>query len=443
VKLNYHAYQMEAVKWLVSRPHAGLFLDMGLGKTVIALTAIDILRKKGLLKKTLVIAPLRVCYTGWPGEVWKWDDFDHLSVVNWHKHPGAEPGDITVINPEGVKKMIAAGKLRLFDHLIIDESSMWKAHDSQRFRSLKNELHRIGRRWILTGTPAPNSLMDLWAQMFIVDLGKSLGGYITHFRNAFCRPSAYNKFQYELLPGAAEEIYDRVKPLVLRMAAKDYLDMPKLVYNAVVVELPPAVRVLYDRFERDFFAVIKEHPIESPTAAVLGMRLRQLANGGIYNQDGDPLHVHDAKVGALKELAEVIDKPLLVFYEFKHDVARIRAALGAHIPNLSGDKNPEQLIADFAAGKIKMLLAHSQSGGYGLNLQDNCADVVWFGLPWSRGNYDQANARVWRQGQQSERVTIHHIVAKDTMDQRVESVLRHKGKTQADLLHAVTEKKGL
>ena len=431
-------YQIEALTWLLQRPHAGLFLDMGLGKTSICLAAISELRRRGLVKKTLVIAPMRVCYSVWPAERDKWDDFDHLTVTNWHKYPGAAPGDITVVNPERVAGLAASLSLRQFDHIIFDESSLWKAHDSKRFKAMKSEIGRIGRRWILTGTPAPNSLMDVWAQIYLLDLGASLGRFITHFRNAFCKLD-FTGFNWSLVPGATDEIYSRIKPLVLRMDAKDHLDMPDLIVNPVVVDLPPAARETYDQFERDFFTVINEQDIEAPTAAVLGMRLRQIANGGIYSSAGAEV-VHDEKVSALKELVDTLGKPLLCFYEFKHDVERIRPAFKDEIINLSDCKDPDKVIADFNAGKIKLLMAHAGSAGYGNNLQGSCSNIAFFGLPWSLGNYLQAIARVWRQGQQSAVVTIHHIIARHTRDERVSAALAVKDATQSALMKALAAK---
>jgi SNF2 family DNA or RNA helicase len=442
MKFTPHEYQLEGIKWLVSRAGAGLFLPMGAGKTVMTIAAIDILKRRKFVKKTLIIAPIRACATVWPAEVAKWDEYAYLRVVNLRDgmHLLTSDADIFLINPEQAVKVLTPERLRGFDLLVIDESSLWKAHNSQRFKALKKVLHKFGRRWVLTGTPTPHSLMDLWSQAYIMDGGHALGAYITHFRNAFCMPAGYGGYQWTLVPGAAGMIYERLAPLALRIDALKHLDMPALVHNRIAIKLPQHAQQVYYELERDYMTVIENERIDSPTAAILSLKLRQLVNGGLYTESGDTAHVHTAKVEALEELLSVLDgKPLLVFYEFKHDIERIRAALGADIPNLSGHKHPEQLVAEFNEGKIPVMLAHSQSAGYALNLQKACSDVCWFGLPWSLANYDQANARVWRQGQQSDRVTIHHITAEGTIEDRVHQVLANKARTQKDLLNAIAK----
>ena len=436
-----HEYQKEGIRWLVSRPGAGLFLPMGAGKTVMTIAAIDVLKRKNLVNKTLILAPIRACSTVWPDEVAKWDHFRHLRVVNLRGDLSrlSGPGDIFLLNPEQAVRVLHPKLLKGVDLLVIDESSLWKAHDTARFKALKQVLHLIPRRWILTGTPTPHSLMDLWSQSFIMDGGQALGKYISHFRSAFCIPPEFGSYEWRLAPGVEALIYERLGPLALRIDALKHLDMPKLIHNRIAVELPPGARQTYETMAREFFTLIENEPIESPTAAALSMKLRQIVNGGVYTASGEVVSVHNAKVDALKELRDVLDgKPMLVFYEFRHDISRIRAALG-DVPNLSGHPRAGELVRDFNAGKIPILLAHSQSAGYALNLQQSCSDVVWFGLPWSLANYDQSNARVWRQGQQSDRVTIHHITVAKTIEDRVHAVLAEKARTQKSLLLAIAE----
>jgi SNF2 family DNA or RNA helicase len=429
-KFNPRKYQWQAMQFLISRPHAGLFLDMGLGKTAISLGVIDTLNKP----RTLLIAPIRVLYTTWPDEMAKWG-FD-IRYANLHENREmlyTHDADIYGINPESSLHVLKDPRFLLehFDLLIIDESSMYKAHDSQRFKLLRKHLHRFGKRWILTGTPAPNSLIDVWSQIFLLDRGQSLGEFITRFRNAFCLPD-WSGFGYRIAPGAEPEIYNRIKPLVLRMEAKDYIDMPELVYNNVPVALDKAARKMYTDMENDFLLRLEEDVVMSPNAAAAGMRCRQIANGGVYLPTGKVQHIHNAKTEALKELVEELQgRPVIVFYEFLHDTDRIKSVLG-DVPT----PTPET-IRQFAAGKIPIMMGHPASMGYGLNLQDHCDTVIWYGIPWDLGAYDQAIARVWRSGQKSKKVVVHHIVAKDTLDETVLSALAQKSKTQKTLLDAM------
>lgn len=424
-------YQLEAMRFLISRPQAGLFLDMGLGKTAITLGVMETLKKP----RTLLIAPIRVLYTVWPAEIEKWG-FD-LKYVNLHDNREAlfsgSAADIYGINPESSLSLLTDHRFarQVFDLLVIDESSMYKAHDSRRFKLLQRHLHRFGKRWILTGTPAPNGLMDLWAQIYLLDRGASLGEFITRFRNAFCIPS-WDGYGYILQAGAEKEIYRRIKKYVLRMEAKDYIDMPQLVLNSIPVVLEAKDRALYDTMERDFLIKLEETVVMSPSAGVAGQKCRQMANGGVYDQEGNAIHLHDVKTKALVELIESLQgKPVIVFYEFRHDITRIQNALGA-VPM----PTPEN-IALFNQGKIPVMLGHPSSMGYGLNLQMHCNTVIWYGIPWDLGAYDQSIARVWRSGQIADQVIVHHIVAKDTLDEDVLKALSLKSKTQKTLLDAM------
>lgn len=437
-------YQMEAMRFLISRPHAGLFLDMGLGKTAITLGVLETLKNKakGALR-VLLIAPIRTLYTVWPDEIEKWG-FD-LYFVNLHQNREwlyEYDSNIYGINPESSLMLLQDPRFlaEAFDVLIIDESSLYKAYDSRRFKLLRKHLHRFPKRWILTGTPAPNGLIDIWSQIFIIDRGQALGEFITHFRNAFCIPD-WNGYDYMLQGGAEPEIYRRIKPYVLRMDAKDHLDMPDLIHNRIPVELDKKTMTMYREMEETFLLQLGEDVVMSPNAAAAGGRCRQIANGGLHVPvpGGKPRveHIHTVKDDALKELVEELQgRSAIVFYEFTHDQDRIRKVLG----DKAVDPTPANLRL-FNEGKVQILLGHPSSMGYGLNLQTYCNTVIWYGIPWDLGAYDQAIARVWRSGQKEKHVIVHHIVAKDTLDETVLEVLQAKAKDQQTLLNAMKRRK--
>jgi len=440
---NPHQYQLDAIKFMLGQRHAGLLLDMGMGKTVVSLYCIQQLMAEGHIKKVLLVAPIRTLYTVWPNEIAKWDNLSGLEFHNWHESrvsPKNLPkSGIIGINPESALTYFQNKEIfqQQFDLLVIDESSTFKNSGSLRFKALKNNLHCFGRRWILTGTPAPNGLEDLWSQVYLLDRGKALGLFITHFRTMYCVPD-YSGYGYNVVPQLKDKIYEAIAPLVFRLSAKDYLDMPELVYNSIPVKLGPASMAKYKDMERQFFALLDSgETVTSPNAGVAGGRCRQIANGGLYLPDGTAEHIHCDKMAALKEVVEELQgQPLLVFYEFIHDVHRIRKALG-DVPNLTASKHPDQLIKEFNEGKHPVLIGHPASIGIGLNLQGSCSNVLWVGVPWDLGLYDQANARVYRQGQEAARVFIHHLVAIGTMDEHVLKALDVKGREQGDLLNAI------
>ena len=435
-----HEYQLEAVKFLLGQRHAGLLLDMGLGKTAISLHTLSLLIAEGHVKKVLLIAPIRTLYTVWPNEIKKWDNFQHITYHNWHESGTYAPdANIIGVNPETALSLMRSKALFKMgvDLLIIDESSTFKNSSSQRFKEIKKGLHVFPRRWILTGTPAPNGLEDIWSQIYLLDRGQALGEYITHFRNSYCVPS-YDGYSYTVIPHYKELIYQKIAHLVLRMSAKDHLDMPAIVYNSIPVKLDAKAMAAYKEMERQFILLLESgETIYSPNAAVAGGRCRQIANGGIYRADGTAEHLHTAKMTALKEIVEELQgQPLLVFYEFIHDVHRIKEALG-DVPNLTSSKHPDQLINEFNAGKHPVLIGHPATIGIGLNLQGACSHICWVGVPWDLGLYDQANARVYRQGQEADRVIVHHLVAEGTLDEKVLKALSVKGREQNDLLEAI------
>lgn len=438
-----HQYQDEDVQFLLGQRFAGLFLPMGLGKTVISLTAIQMLVDAGFVKSVLLIAPIRTLYTVWPNEIAKWDNFSGLKYHNWHESrvlPKDLPqAHIYGINPESVMPLMKKGEIfkRKWDLLLIDESYMFKNPGSQRFKVIKNVLHHFAYRWILTGTPAPNGLEDIWAQIYLLDRGEALGTYITHFRNDYCVPDR-SGYGYDVIPQYKERLYQAISHLVIRRSVTDHIDMPEVVYNTIPVKLNKASMEKYKAMEKEFIALLDSgEVVASPNAAVAGGRCRQIANGGLYLADGTAELIHTDKMVALKEVVEELQgEPLLVFYEFVHDTHRITAALG-DVPNLTYSKNPNKLIQEFNEGKHPVMIGHPASIGVGLNLQGACSHILWVGVPWDLLLYDQANARVWRQGQQASRVIIHHIVAEGTLDEKVLKALTVKGREQLDLMEAI------
>ncbi len=414
-------WQVEGGAFLVSKGSGGLFYDMGLGKTATCLAAIVTLMKNGLMNgKVLVVAPIRTLYTVWPAEAKKWKEFEHLRFVNLHElgeDAISEDGDIYLINPERAQRLFNSPMQRQFDTLIIDESSLWKNPASVRFKSLRKVLHLFRRRWILTGTPAPNGLADVWSQAFIIDGGAALGRFITHFRNAFCMPD-WSGYGWTVTEQGAREIERRIAPLVIRRAVGE-ASMPSLLVNRIVVQLPELARKIYDDMMEKLIVEIGDREVWSPNMAVAGMRCRQIGSGAIYNEEGGVMRIHAAKIDAVIETIHALNRPLLIFYDFKHEADRIIERY-PDARNLSGATAAEakEWIAQFLAGKLRVLIAHPASGGYGLNLQQSCRDVLFVTPPWDLAGYEQGVARVWRMGQK-EGVTVHHVIAENTLDDLV------------------------
>jgi len=401
----------------------------------------------------LLIAPLRVCHSVWPAELEKWKDFEGLKAVVLHGSKKEqllkEDADIYIINPEGLewllnvtKKKDGRGRVSIsidmkrwkslgFDRLVIDELSKFKHTNTNRYKALKLVLNTFTSRWGLTGSPASNGLLDLFGQCFILDMGRSLGQYITHYRLKYFDQS-YDGFSWTIKEGAEEEIYKRLAPLALRMAAEDYIDMPTLVYNDIRIELPPNVRSVYDQLEEDLIAKIDSGVITAGTAAAASIKCRQIANGGIYlTPDVQALvklpknarewaNLHTEKVDALADLIDELQgSPLLVAYDFEHDLDRLRIKLGKDIPYIGGGvsvKRSKELEVMWNAGKLPVLLGHPQSIAHGLNLQEMGNHVAWHSMTWDYELYDQFVRRVRRQGNKSKRVFCHHILAADTID---------------------------
>lgn len=469
---NPHAFQKRAVKFLLEHAAAALLLDPGLGKTSVTYAALKLLINKGQLSKVLIIAPLRVCHAVWPAEREKWEDFHNLRVVVLHGKDKDQlleaEADIFVINPEGLDWLLDVQKVKLpngktkvtvdlkrwkafgFDTLVVDELSKFKHTNTNRFKALKLILHTFGRRWGLTGSPASNGLMDLFGQCFVLDQGRTLGQYISHYRFKYFT-LGYDGFTWSLKDGAAEEIYARLKPLALRMAAEDYIDMPTLIENNIKVELDEKIMKVYRQLEEDLIARLDKRVVVAANAAVASMKCRQVANGGIFldqevkaliklpKSEREWVNLHDKKTEAVQELiGELQGEPLLVAYDFEHDLDRLTAALDApHIGGGVSVKRSKELEDAWNNGELPVLLAHPMSVAYGLNLQQRGYHVCWHSLTWDFELYDQFIRRVRRQGQKSKRVFVHHIIASGTIDEVVLLALKSKDRGQQALFKAL------
>ena len=437
-----HAYQQYAIQHIETHKEAALFLDMGLGKTVIALSAIwDRAFDFFEVSKVLVVAPLRVARDTWPAEIEKWE---HLKYMTYSVVVGTEEERrqallkkalVYIINRENVDWLVSkSGVPFRFDMVVIDELSSFKSHTSKRFKSFLKVRPRIKRIVGLTGTPSGNGLMDLWAEFRLLDMGKRLGRYISHYREAFFEPDKRNQmmvFSYKPRPGAAKEIYQLIGDMTISMKSLDFLPMPKLIMNEVHVKLSPAERKVYDELRKKMALSIEGKEIDAANAAALSGKLLQMANGAVYDDDHKPIRIHDRKLDALEDLVEAANgKPILIAYWFKHDLARMKERLSIREIRSSKD------ITDWNEGKISVAAIHPASAGHGLNLQAGGSVLIWFGLTWSLELYQQTNARLWRQGQKHT-VIIEHIVTEETIDEQVMRALQSKNKTQEALIAAV------
>lgn len=460
-----HGYQKRGVKFLLTHGAAALLLDPGMGKTAIVLKAFTALLKAKTATKMLVIAPLRVCQLVWPAEPLEWEEFKGLRVNVLHgkgkEQRLEEDADIYVINPEGLQWLLqpdARGvvdkrrwKAMGFDTLVIDELTKFKSTKGRRFKMLKQVLPTFSRRWGLTGTPAPNGLLDLFGQMYVLDLGNALGQYITHYRMKFFRGLDPQGWKWVLQPGAAEQIYERIKPLAMRANAEDHLELPELVPLKIMVDLPDKVRDLYESLEDDFLAKVGTKEIVAANAAAASTKCRQVCNGAVYIDDDiasrvegkkrGVLELHDAKIEALKDLHEELNgAQLLVAYEFNHDESRLRKAFpkAVFMCDANTMAKAKKVEAAWNAGEIDMLFGHPSSMGHGLNFQkSNAQHIVWFGMTWDLELYDQFIKRVRRQGNKALRVFVHHIMAAKTIDEVIYIVQRSKARTQSALLDAL------
>lgn len=449
-----HDYQKYCILRGLQQPELMLFLDMGLGKTVVTLTIVNDLRyNRFQIRRCLVIAPKKVAEDTWTREQEKWDHLHLLKIVpvlgSQTKRIRAlnSPGDVYVVNRENIPWLVDYYRNDWpFDMVVIDEMSSFKSHQAKRFKALKNIRGHIRRMIGLTGTPAPNGLMDLWAQIYLLDSGKRLGRTITEYRNNYFSPASRNAttiFSYEPLPGADEQIQNSIKDICISLQAKDYLRLPEKIMNTRYIKLDAKAQKAYDTLEKQRILEMQDEVIDAGSAGILAGKLLQLANGAIYvNTDTqnpkqrDVVEVHDNKIEAFLELVEAEEgKHMLVFYNFQHDLIRIKAALGKKKLEVRELKNNGD-ISDWNAGKIDILLAHPASTAYGLNLQEGGNVVVWFGLNWSLELYQQANARLHRQGQKQP-VYIHHLVVTGSVDEDVMAALEKKDDCQTALLESL------
>lgn len=466
MKFRPHKFQRKCAEFGVANACAGFFLDPGLGKTAIMLMIFKALKAIRAAKRMLVVTPLRPMFLTWPAEGKKWDEFSKLKMgILWGPCKSATLNDHTVdihvINPEGLKWLVKTLESMNLDPsdfweiLCVDESTKFKHADTERFRLLKPMLEKFRRRYILTGSPAPNGLLDLFGQVYILDMGASLGRYITHYRTVFFDQS-YDGFGYELKPGAEQRIYERLRPLVIRMSQEDYLEMPPLVgacgYGEPLVrlvELPEDARKVYDKMEKFLITELQEDTVTALNAAAASNKCRQIANGGLYGSKELKDHpgergmydLHEAKVDAVEEIIEELQGvPAIVAYEYQHDLDRLQRRF-PNAPYVGGGVSAGRFASieqDWNAGKIPILLAQPQSVAHGLNLQATRAAVIWHSLTWDLEVYEQFIRRVWRQGQK-ERVFVHHVIAKDTIDELILKMLQKKDTTQRALLTALKE----
>ena len=443
MKYKPHNYQTYATNFILEHPEAAVFLDMGLGKSVITLTAIrELCLNRFEVGKVLVIAPLRVARDTWSTEIHKWDHLKGLTysivigTVDERKSALKKKAHIYLINRENVSWLIEESGFPFdFDMVVIDELSSFKSYQAKRFRSLLKVRPKLKRIVGLTGTPSSNGLMDLWAEFRVLDLGKRLGRFITHYRNTYFQPDKRNGmviYSYKPLPGAEDAIYEQISDMTISMKAVDHLNMPECIFNEVSVSLSKEERSKYDTLRDDLILSIGESEIDAANAASLSNKLSQMANGAVYGSDQSVIKIHDHKLDALEDLIESANgKPVLVAYWFKHDLERIKARFKVREIKTSKD------ITDWNDGKIPVAVIHPASAGHGLNLQAGGSTLIWFGLTWSLELYQQTNARLWRQGQKSATVVIHHIVTEDTIDELILKALHKKEKSQNALIDAV------
>lgn len=445
MKYNPHDYQEYAKNFILTHPICCLMLDMGLGKTIITLTALWLLTLDSFdAGKILVIAPKRVAEDTWPKELAKWEHLTGLSyslvLGNQKQREEAlsKKAFIYIINRENVVWLVK-NQAWDFDTVVIDELSSFKSNKAERFKALKKVRPKIQRVIGLTGTPAPNSLLDLWPQMYLLDMGQRLGRFIGGYRDRFFKPDKRNReiiYSYKPREGSEEKVYELISDICISMKAVDFLDMPERISNCIEVSMSQKEQELYDSFRRDMCLSIGDTELDAINAAGLSNKLLQMANGAVYGDDKKVLGIHDRKLDALEDLIEAANgKPLLIAYWYKHDLARISERFNVRFIDTPKD------IEDWNAGKIPVALIHPASAGHGLNLQDGGSTIVWFGLTWSLELYQQLNARLWRQGQKNT-VVIQHIVTKGTHDEDVIKVLKTKDRSQSALIDAVRARIG-
>ena len=437
---NPHPYQAYATQRIIDAPNVGLFMDMGLGKTIVTLTAIDALIYDYLcVSRVLVIAPKKVAEATWQAEARKWGHLRRLTIATalgtaLERSQAIDAGaDITIINRENVVWLVENWGMRWpFDMVVVDESSSFKSPSANRFKALRPMLTKIARVVILTGTPAPNGIEDLWSQIYLLDRGERLGRYVTHYRERYFD---YNPWRHEYVPkpGAFDAVRAKISDICVSMKAEDYLQLPELVTHDVPVVLTgPGLRA-YREMERTMVMSVEDEEISATTAAALTGKLLQLCGGCVYDEAGAAHRVHDAKLEALAELIETLNEPALLFYGYRHELPGLKAVLkGRRWRTLDSAADADA----WNRGEVDVLLAHPASCAYGLNLQDGGRHVVWYTLTWSLELYQQANARLYRQGQQRP-VIVHRLLVQGGVDQDVAKALEGKDETQAALVEAL------
>ena len=448
MRYNPHNYQKYAIDFILENPVAAILLDMGMGKTSIVLTAIKkLILEEFEVSKVLIIAPLRVARNTWPEEIGKWE---HLKDLRYSVVVGSaaerraalkEEADIYIINRENVPWLVEGSGVDFdFDMIVIDELSSFKSCQSKRFRSLMKVRPLVNRIVGLTGTPSGNGLMDLFAEYKLLDMGERLGRFITQFRLNYFKPDRMNGpivYSYSLLPGAEERIYEKISDITISMNAKDHLDMPELISSECRVYMNDEEKGKYKELKEQLVLQLPKVEITAANAATLTGKLLQLSNGAIYGDDGKVSIFHERKLDALEDLIESANgRPVLVAYWFKHDLARIKERLERIKVGFSEISSPES-IREWNRREVPVGLIHPASVGHGLNLQRGGNILVWFGLTWSLELYQQTVARLWRQGQASGCVSVIHIIADGTVDERVMKALEMKDTTQAALIRAV------
>ena len=468
-------YMKNGVKWLLEHACAGLLFKPGLRKTSVTLAAISFLKRKGLINRVLVIAPKRVCYTVWPSEIEKWADFNHLTIEILHgskkEKALTRDADIYCINPEGLSWLLSAEVVKStvtnrrsahvnvsrfkklgFDTLVVDELSKFKHTNSLRFKMLKSVLHTFSRRWGLTGSPAANGLEDLFGETYILDMGNALGQYITHFRDTYFEQAG----PYIRVPKltAEEDIYERLSDLMMHVPDSE-IDLPLLIENDIKIELDEESRRVYDKLEVMMLTAVEERLVTAATAAVKSSKCRQVCSGGIYldpeivetldlkikGHKREWANLHTLKVEALEDLVdEMQHRPLLVAYDFKHDLDRLRKVFpkATYLCDVS-DKNFKSVENDWNAGKIELMFGHPQSIGHGLNLQESEADICWHTPTWDQDLYDQFNRRVRRSGNKRKRMNVHRIIVANSVEELMMTALTVKEAGQQALFNALLE----
>ena len=448
MQYNPHDYQKYVIEYIEKHPVSAVFLDMGLGKTSTTLTAINnLLFDYFAVHKVLVIAPLRVAKNTWSAEINKWDHLNDLKysiVVGTpaeRKNALKADADIYIINRENIPWLTEyMGEAFDFDMVVIDELSSFKNYRAKRFKALMKARPSVKRIVGLTGTPSSNGLMDLFAEFKLLDMGERLGRFIGQYRNTYFMPDKRNGqviFSYKPLPGAEDTIYRKISDITISMKAADQLKMPKLVTTDYEVTLSEKEQRKYKELKDNMVLQLSDDEITAANAASLSNKLCQMANGAIYDDDKAVIRIHDRKLDALEDIIESMNgKPVLVAYWFKHDYDRIADRLKAlSIPFEKLDTTAS--IEKWNNGEIPVALIHPASAGHGLNLQDGGSTLVWFGLTWSLELYQQTNARLYRQGQNSDTVVIMHIAAKGTIDEQILKALKKKDSTQSALIDAV------